>query len=85
MNDQTESFRREMVIDINSQLMAKQELEARYGEGNVFDTEEVRERWEVLGFMAPFVAVRELETGTEGTLLFQHSPRFYFDYQEDSR
>jgi hypothetical protein len=42
-------------------------------------------QYEVLGFMAPYVIVRNRETGKKGTLEFQHSPRFYVNYVEDSK
>jgi hypothetical protein len=35
--------------------------------------------------MAPFVIVTNLETGKKGSLTFQHHPRFYFLWSEDSR
>ena len=41
---------------------------------------ELTKEFEVLGFLAPFVMVRERSTGRKGSLLFQHWPRFYFDF-----
>jgi len=49
-------------------------------DGPVWTTEEVRELYDVIGFMAPFVAVRRREDGQRGTLTFVHSPRVYFDF-----
>lgn len=39
--------------------------------------------FEVLGFMAPFVAVRRRTDGVVGSLAFLHSPRIYFGFVED--
>jgi hypothetical protein len=38
--------------------------------------------FDVQGFMAPFVVVRRKSDNKKGTLTFQHSPRFYFDFTE---
>lgn len=46
-------------------------------------TEQVREQFEVLGFMAPFVVVRRKSDGVMGSLMFKHSPRVYFGWQTD--
>ena len=55
-------------------------LEAIYGVGNVLTTQQVRDRFEVISFLAPFCDVKERATQVRGTLEFQHSPRFYFDF-----
>jgi len=46
-------------------------------------TEQVREQFEVIGFMAPFVVVRRKSDGVMGSLMFKHSPRVYFGWQAD--
>ena len=51
--------------------------------GRVWDTQELGKDFEVTGFMAPFVVVRRKSDGVKGSLMFQHSPRFYFDFTED--
>ena len=48
----------------------------------VYDTKELIERFEVEAFYAPIVLVTRKEDGKKGTLLFQHSPRFYFAFEE---
>jgi len=83
MSDPTEGVRRALVSEINSNPLEREDLEEMYGKGNVFSTEEVREKFEVLSFMAPFVVVEVKESGSRGTLTFQHSPRIYFDLKED--
>ena len=58
-------------------------LEALHGKGNVWNAEEVRERFEILLFMGPYCAVRDKVTGKLGTVEFQPSPRLFFGYRED--
>lgn len=50
---------------------------------DVMDTEEVRAQFEVIGFAAPFVRVVRKSDRATGTLVFQHHPRFYFDFHAD--
>lgn len=49
----------------------------------VWDTDELRQDFEVVGFMAPFVVVQRRSDGVRGTLKFNHSPRIYFGWVED--
>lgn len=76
-----------MVAEINSQVESddkateRARLEGIYGVGNVWDTGELSSKFEVIGFMAPFCAVKEKATGNKGAVQFQHSPRFYFDFR----
>ena len=79
--DHTESIRREMVAEINSESKTRASLEAQYGA--VWDTQQLGEDFEVLGFLAPFVAVRRKADSAKGSLMFSHSPRFYFGFVAD--
>lgn len=45
-------------------------------------TAEVQEKYEVLGFAAPYVVVRRRSDGVKGVLEFTHNPRFYFNFVE---
>ena len=48
-----------------------------------WDHDEVREHFEIIGFMAPFcVAIRKSD-GKRGSLEFTHHPRFYFNFVAD--
>ena len=76
-----EQLRRKRLAEIAVEAGLRIELEARYGQ--VWSTEEMRQRFIPLGFLAPYVVVRDMQTGKKGSLEFQHSPRFYFNYQED--
>ncbi len=79
MTDPTEEVRKQMLIEINAEPGSREYLEARHGQ--VWDTGQVSEDFEVLGFMAPIVVVRRRSDGQKGSLMFQHSPRFYFGFE----
>lgn len=81
MADQTEAIRKQMVTELNSADNTKAELEAKHGK--VWTTSEMQEEFDALGFMAPFIIVRKRDTGERGSLLFTHSPRFYFSFQPE--
>lgn len=83
--DITEPIRRLAVKAINSEIessSAEKELERlKKKYGDAYTTKELSKHFEVVGFMAPFVIVRNKETGDKGTLEFQHSPRIYFNFE----
>lgn len=87
MIDTTEPLRCKLVAEINSRasdpVSDRARLEAEYGPGNVWDTNELRRDFNVVGFAAPFVSVVRRADGKHGSLEFQHSPRLYFDFKED--
>jgi len=49
----------------------------------VWDTPQLRQDFEVIGFLAPLVVVRRRADGVKGSLEFQHSPRLYWGFVED--
>lgn len=79
-HDPTENARRELVAKLNRNL-SREELAEQYGD--VYDTTEMAELFEVTGFLAPFVVVKRKSDGKVGSLQFQGSPHFYFGWQED--
>jgi hypothetical protein len=81
MADETESIRRELVAEINADPGSRAALESEHGQ--VWDTQQLGEDFEVLGFSAPFVVVKRKADGIKGSLTFQHYPRFYFDFTAD--
>lgn len=89
MQDDTEQYRRARQAELNSKALedkvlgspSRARLEAQYGQ--VWSTDEVREHFELIGFMAPYVVAKEKATGKKGSLEFQHSPRFYFNWIAD--
>ncbi|WP_013627511.1 hypothetical protein [Rubinisphaera brasiliensis] len=81
MSDPTESIRRDMVAEINAEPGSREYLEAKHGQ--VWDTSELQQEFEVLGFMAPLVVARRRSDGTRGSLMFQANPRFYFGWSPE--
>jgi hypothetical protein len=79
MNDPTEPIRRERLAEINAVPGRREALTAEYGQ--VWDTDELRRDFEVIGFAAPLVVVRRRSDGQKGSLEFQHNPRLYFNWQ----
>lgn len=78
MNDPTEQARRELVDAINVEPGSREALEAKHGQ--VWDTGELQRDFEVMSFMAPWIFVKRKSDGKVGSLMFQHRPRFYFDF-----
>jgi hypothetical protein len=79
MSDPTEPIRRELLAEINAVPGSREALEAEHGK--VWDTKQLGEDFEVIGFAAPLVVVRRKADGVKGSLFFQHNPRFYFGFQ----
>ncbi len=79
MTDPTESIRRQILTEINAAPGSREYLEHKHGQ--VWDTGQLQEDFEVLGFMAPLIAVRRKPDGVKGSLMFQGSPRFYFGFE----
>lgn len=79
MHDETEAPRRQRLAEINAEPGSREALEAKHG--RVWNTGELTEEFEAIGFMAPFVVVRRRSDGMKGSLEFQHSPRFYFNWR----
>lgn len=78
MSDETEGLRRERLAEINAEPGSRESLEAQHGQ--VWNTDELCNDFDVIGFMAPFVVVIRSADGVKGSLEFQHSPRFYFNF-----
>jgi len=81
MSDPTEGIRMELVGEINSDPGSRPALEKLHG--RVWDTDQIRAEFDVIGFMAPFMIVKRKIDGAKGTLMFQHQPRFYWGFQVD--
>lgn len=76
-----DAARRAELEKVNAEAAERSVLEQRHGK--VWNVKELQESFEVIGFMAPFLSVRRKSDGKRGSMEFQHSPRFYFDFQED--
>lgn len=73
-----ENARRQRQHELNAEAAEREQLIAKHGQ--VWNTEELTRDFGVLGFGAPFVVVRRRSDGERGSLEFQHSPRFYFNF-----
>lgn len=71
--------RRALVNAINQDPKSREDLETQFGQ--VWNTKELQQDFSVEGFVAPFVIVRRKSDGKEGSLVFQHHPRFYFGFE----
>src|SRR6185437_7195590 len=67
MTDTTETIRRELVKEINAKPDSREALVAHHG--RVWDTVQLREEFEVIGFAAPLVVVRRKADGQKGTMM----------------
>src|SRR4051812_33290913 len=79
MNDTTEAARKERLAEINAEPGSRGALERQHGQ--VWDTSQLSDEFEVRGFLAPLVVVRRKADGVLGSLEFQNRPRFYFNFQ----
>jgi hypothetical protein len=70
--------------DLAKQIL-RDELVAKHGEDNVFDTDQLSEHFVVIGFAAPCVVVTRKADNQKGSMFFTHRPRFYFGFQPDLR
>lgn len=56
------------------------ELSKRYDD--ICNIDELRQQYQVVAFLAPYVQVERISDGVVGTMKFTHSPRLYFGFQE---
>ena len=82
MSDTTETIRRSLVQQVNTDAGNRERLEEKHG--RVWDTQELQHEFEVLQFAAPLIVVRQKTTGRMGSMFFQHQPRFYWGFKPDS-
>lgn len=90
MNDPTEKIRREMVAE-QLILKAARVLAGKTDEDTIADlrkahpdacnTDELKQQYNVTGFLAPFISCTRRSDGVKGTMNFIHSPRIYFDFK----
>jgi hypothetical protein len=78
-DDPTETVRRLQLAEINAEPGSREALEAEHGQ--VWDTQQLGQDFNVEGFLAPYVIVRRKSDGQRGSLMFQNSPRFYFGFE----
>jgi hypothetical protein len=73
MTDPSEEIRRELQAKVNSGEIPP--------EGQTWTTEGLRQEFEVLAFLAPFVRVKRKSDGVMGLMVFRHMPRLYFGFE----
>jgi hypothetical protein len=78
MTDETEALRLQRLVEINSEAGDRPALEAKYGQ--VWNTQQLRDDFEVIGFAVPLVVVRRKADGVKGSLEFRHQPCLYFNF-----
>ena len=79
MFDPTEYIRMTLLTKINAEPDSREALEAKHGQ--VWDTDQLGEDFDVFGFAAPLVVVRRKSDDQKGSLLFQAEPRIYFAFK----
>ena len=82
MSDSTEDVRKQQAAEINDQPGNIFVLKEKYG--RVWNTYQLTKEFTIIGFMAPYVAVKRKSDGVVGSMMFQHLPRFYFNFVKDS-
>jgi hypothetical protein len=78
--DIIEKLQRNRIAEINEGPSERETLAEKYGD--VWDTSEVQQEFDIVGFGAPYVVVIRKSDNVKGSLEFRHSPRFYFNFQE---
>ena len=78
MADETEATRRSM-IETGQPYRDLAETQRRW------TTEQLTAEFDVIGFLAPFVVVKRKADGVKGSMEFTHSPRWYFNFTEDTK
>lgn len=78
---ESEEARMRMTAVLNRVAGEREELEIAHGQ--VWDTQQLRDDFIVHSFLAPFVSVTRKSDGRKGMLLFQHVPRYYFEFVTD--
>jgi hypothetical protein len=77
INTSADTTRREMIAS------GQPAADLTADSGQRWTTDELRAEFEVIGFAAPFVAVKRRSDGQRGSLEFVHSPRVYFGFVPD--
>ena len=72
MIDETETIRRNLVATINAEPGSREYLEAQHGQ--VWDTNQLQEQFDVLGFMSPMIAVIRKSDGIKGSFFSSTDP-----------
>lgn len=80
MFDETEQARRDRIAELAAEPGTREALEQQYGP--VWDTQQLTNDFDVLGFMSPYVVVVRKSDGQKGSLEFRSRPeRLYFNFE----
>lgn len=80
MFDETEQVRRDRIAELAAEPGTREALEKQYGP--VWDTQQLTNDFDVLGFMAPYVVVIRKSDRQKGSLEFRSRPeRLYFNFE----
>ena len=71
-----------MADDIEKAELRKQ-LEEKYGVGNVYDTDQLQEKFEVISFVFYMVECKRKSDGVCGVMDFNHMPRLYYGFSKE--
>jgi len=86
---ESENIRRSMCQELGLKANATPEQEyytellKEHGADGVFTTQELQEKFDVLGFATPFVTVCRKSDQAMGSLKFSHRPRYYFGWKAE--
>ena len=73
-----------METPVNQTEEQRLRAELEKDHGKVWNTEEMRQDFDVKGFSMGLAVVRRKSDHKVGTLQFTHAPRFYYAFQEDT-
>ncbi len=68
-------------MDEDEKKVAREALEEQHGQ--VWDTKQLQDDFQVDGFAAPYVVVTRKADKKPGSLEFSASPRFYYNFKEE--
>lgn len=65
-------------------MTVEQRTEIETQVGPIVDTAELQQQYSVHSFLAPYVSVTRKADNVRGTMLFEHSPRFYYRFKAEN-
>ncbi len=83
MADETEQLRKERIVSIQDSDNSREALESRVG--RTWNTSELQQDFEPLGFLSPYIVVRRKADQIKGSLEFRNSygERVYHSFEPE--
>ncbi len=83
MSDPTEHLRKERIVSIQDSDNSRQALQSRVGQ--TWNTSELQENFEALGFLAPYIVVRRKVDQIKGSMEFciSDGERVYHSFEPE--